>query len=66
MDVIAGLEHPRGASIVILYRAEIVGGELKPMDDADAAGFFEPGKLPAIAFEATQRALELWRRGAED
>ena len=65
MDVIPGREHPRGASIVILYRAEVVGGALKPMDDADAVGFFKPDELPPIAFKATKRALDQWLEGSE-
>jgi 8-oxo-dGTP diphosphatase len=62
-DVIAGQEHPRGASIVIVYRGEITGGEPKPGDDAGALGFFSPAELPPVAFEATRRALERWRSG---
>jgi len=62
-DVIAGVEHPRGASIVIVYRGEIIGGEPSPGDDADAIGFFSPAELPPLAFEATRRALDRWRSG---
>ncbi len=58
MDVLAGLEHPRGANMVIFYRAEIVSGKLHPTDDADAAEFFPLDNLPPLAFEATQRILE--------
>jgi ADP-ribose pyrophosphatase YjhB (NUDIX family) len=57
LDVIYGLEHPRGASIVILYRGEVLGGSLNARDDADAVGFFEPKKLPPLAFEATKKAV---------
>ena len=58
LDVIAGKEHPRGASIVIVYRAHILGGELAANDDAAEAGFFDPNTLPELAFDATRRALE--------
>ena len=57
LDVLFGLEHPRGASIVILYRGEVLGGSLSPKDDADAVGFFEPDELPPLAFEATRKAV---------
>ncbi len=60
-DVIAGQEHPRGASIVIVYRGDVEGGTLVPRDDADAAGFFGPDELPSLAFEATRQVLERWR-----
>ncbi len=40
LEVISGREFPESADIVIAYRAEIVGGELNPGDDALQAGFF--------------------------
>ena len=57
-DIVAGREHPSGADFVIVYRAEVIGGELKPDDDADAAEWFERGNLPPLAFRATQKVLE--------
>jgi ADP-ribose pyrophosphatase YjhB (NUDIX family) len=57
LDVVAGLEHPRGANMVIFYRAEIVSGELLPADDAEAVDFFALDALPPLAFEATKRIL---------
>jgi ADP-ribose pyrophosphatase YjhB (NUDIX family) len=57
LDVIYGKEHLNGASIVILYQAHIVGGELQAGDDVDAAAFFDPNDLPPLAFEATRKAL---------
>ncbi len=62
MDVIAGLEHPRGANILIVYRAEILGGQLAARDDVDAAEFFPLDNLPPLAFEATQHVLETFKR----
>ena len=64
LDVIAGREHERGADIIIIYCARLVGGELSAGDDVDKAGFFAPGKLPPLAFRATQIALDTlyeWR-----
>jgi len=58
LDVIAGLEHPRGANITIFYGAETLSGQLTPQDDADQAAFFPLDALPPLAFEATKRILE--------
>lgn len=56
-SVVGGREHPNGADIVIIYRAEITGGELHPGDDADQVGFFSRDDLPPLAFRATRIAL---------
>ncbi|MBU0512337.1 MAG: NUDIX domain-containing protein [Chloroflexi bacterium] len=58
LDVISGQAHPRGAHILIVYRAEILGGELHPGDDVDRAGFFNPDEIPPLAFESTEQILE--------
>ncbi len=57
LDVHFNQEHPRGASILIVYRAEIRSGELKAGDDATAAAFFESYNLPALAFRSTHTIL---------
>jgi ADP-ribose pyrophosphatase YjhB (NUDIX family) len=41
INVLFGQEHPRGAHIVIFYRAEIVTGELTPGDDVDRVSFYD-------------------------
>ncbi|HMZ08162.1 MAG TPA: NUDIX domain-containing protein [Anaerolineales bacterium] len=56
-DVISGREHERGADFIIVYCAEIVSGEMKPADDADAVEWFERNALPPLAFKATQKVL---------
>ena len=69
LDVIAGREHEHGADIVIVYRARLVGGELRADDDVDRVDFFalpknekeEENELPPLAFRATQIALDKWR-----
>jgi 8-oxo-dGTP diphosphatase len=58
LEVIAGREHPRGADFVIVYRGEILNGELHPGDDADRVQWFSAGGLPPLAFVATQKVLE--------
>jgi len=57
LDVISGKEHERGADFIIVYHAEVVGGELIPADDADAAEWFACDDLPPLAFKATQQVL---------
>jgi len=63
LDVIAGREHERGADIVIVYCARLIGGELEAADDADQVAFFalDEDKLPPLAFRATRAALDKWR-----
>ncbi|HLF26509.1 MAG TPA: NUDIX hydrolase [Anaerolineae bacterium] len=58
---------PRGAGILILYRAVVVSGEAQPADDADEVAFFTPREIPAdIAFASTRRALLRWRIEVEE
>jgi len=57
VDVIGGREHARGADMVIVYRAEVIGGILKAGDDADEAAYFPLNNLPPLAFRATQQVL---------
>ncbi len=57
-NVHSGQEHPRGAHILIVYRVEILRGELSPGDDADQAGFFPLDALPPLAFESTEKILK--------
>lgn len=59
VNVIGGREHERGADIVIVYEARIIGGILAPGDDADRAVFFQRGQLPPLAFKATKIVLGL-------
>ena len=57
LDVIAGQEHERGAHILIVYRADILDGELKAQDDVDRVAFFSRADLPSLAFSSTRRIL---------
>lgn len=57
IDVVAGREHPRGADFVIVYRAEMIGGQLTAGDDADQAEFFPYNELPPLAFRVTKKIL---------
>ena len=57
LDVLYGQEHERGAHILIVYQAEILGGDLHAEDDVDRAAFFAREELPPLAFMTTQRIL---------
>ena len=57
IDVVNGLEHPRGADIVIVYLCQVINGVLQARDDADQAGWFELTDLPPLAFEATRKII---------
>ncbi len=57
-DIVSGREHPRGADFVIVYLAEVFGGDMKPDDDADAVEWFDKENLPPLAFRATQKVLQ--------
>ncbi|MBI5351635.1 MAG: NUDIX domain-containing protein [Chloroflexi bacterium] len=57
LEIISGREHKRGADFVIVYIAELIGGDLLPADDADAAEWFPRDNLPPLAFKATQKIL---------
>ena len=56
-DIVAGREHPRGADFVIVYQAEVIGGEMQANDDADAVEWFDKQHLPSLAFRATRKVL---------
>ena len=58
LEIISGKEHPRGADFIIVYQAEVLGGALKPDDDADAVEWFGRDNLPPLAFRATQKVIE--------
>lgn len=57
-DIVAGREHPRGADFVIVYQAEVIGGDMQANDDADAVEWFDKNNLPPLAFRATQKVLQ--------
>jgi ADP-ribose pyrophosphatase YjhB (NUDIX family) len=59
VTVLFGQEHPRGAHIIIFYRANVVAGEIIPGDDVDDAAFFDRESLPPLAFSTTRQVLEL-------
>ncbi len=61
LDVIGGLEHPHGAHLLIVYRAQVLGGALQPADDAAGAAFFSLEHLPPLAFRTTAQVIQQHR-----
>lgn len=60
LDVVFSQEHPRGASILIIYKAEVESGQLTAGDDASQVIFFEVDNLPRLAFASTRNILDLY------
>ena len=53
----------QGARVVLLiYRARIVGGRLRPGDDAEEVGWFPLAELPELAFRSHKVALREFQR----
>lgn len=54
----------RGAGILILYQARLIGGTPTPMDDVTEIGFFGPDNLPEdqIAFKTNYTVLMAWKQ----
>jgi ADP-ribose pyrophosphatase len=47
--------------ILIVYGAEVVGGELSAQDDVDDVRWFAPGELPHdLAFRSTREIVARW------
>lgn len=56
--VFPGSDYPANRIVLIVYRAEIVGGELRPGDDARDARFFKLTDLPEnVAFRVHRQIL---------
>jgi 8-oxo-dGTP diphosphatase len=52
--------YPRSPNVIIVYTAEIIGGELVAADESVDAGAFSPKKIPwdELAFDSTRDALQ--------
>ena len=59
LDVYHNPPEEGGASIFILYRARLLGGQLQAGDDADDARFFPLDHLPELAFASTRDAIRM-------
>lgn len=60
VDVLPGDTPGQGASIVIVYAAQVLDGVLRPDDDVDEAAFFSVDDLPELAFASTRLVIEDW------
>ncbi len=58
LDILSGRTHPRGADLLIIYRATLLGGSLHAGDDADQAAFFPVNDLPPLAFNFPPRLIQ--------
>jgi 8-oxo-dGTP diphosphatase len=61
VEVYARQGPTEGADILIIYRAEVVGGMLAASDDAVEVAYFAPDDLPELAFASTHRVVARWR-----
>jgi len=53
----------QGRGVLVLYAGHVVGGELRPGDDAMEVGRFTPDEVPEdIAFRTHRRALHDWKK----
>ena len=57
-NVYSGSDDPRTNAVLIIYLGEVIGGKLKPGDDAEEAKFFGKEKIPPnIAFQAHRQLI---------
>ncbi len=57
-------DDPRGNGLLILYRAVVIGGALRPSAEVRAARFFARDEIPpALAGGAHDRAIRAWQQG---
>jgi ADP-ribose pyrophosphatase YjhB (NUDIX family) len=62
-EVYSGQDDPRSNAILILYLADIIGGELRAADDAEEVAWHSLDDLPdQIAFESHIQALADYNR----
>ena len=60
LGVYARARTTDGADILIVYQAQVAGGQLQPGDDAEAVDYFDPEHLPELAFDSTAQIVAQW------
>lgn len=52
--------YPRSPNVIVVYTAEVIGGELAPADESTEAEIFLPKYIPwqELAFDSTRDALK--------
>jgi 8-oxo-dGTP diphosphatase len=52
--------YPRSPNVIVVYVAEVIGGELAAADESTEAGIFSPKEVPwqELAFDSTRDALK--------
>jgi ADP-ribose pyrophosphatase YjhB (NUDIX family) len=52
--------YPQKLAVIVVYLAEVLGGELKAGDEAEEARLYRPEEIPwdDLAFESTSDALK--------
>lgn len=61
-DLFPRSEPTEGADLLLAFRADVIGGTLRPGDDAADARFFARDEVPAsIAFSSARAIVDRWR-----
>ena len=58
IGVYSVFDDPRYVCLLVVYKGKIVGGELRPGDDASEAKYFPSDNLPEFAFKVHKKAVE--------
>jgi len=65
VDVSGNEDNSGKASVLILFEADVVGGTIRPADDAAEVRFFSPEEIPydELAFKSNTTLLQRWSDG---
>ncbi|MFN8373355.1 MAG: NUDIX domain-containing protein [Anaerolineae bacterium] len=63
LEVFGRMDDGGKADLVLAFRATIMGGTLKPGDDAEEAAWFTKDALPELAFAPTKIVVRYWATG---
>ena len=54
--------YPDRGLVLVVFAADIVGGELGSSDECESVGFFQPDSLPPLAFVENHGIIDDWSR----